>query len=102
MNLENELASYDSQREKILGGLYAVEGQIDKIRLYMKNIHALKHFSFGTWSSRQHVIIKVSAQGKTGSPSALCPSTSRKRLLSPGASCWKDCRGWRLGRLSKK
>lgn len=83
MNLENELASYDSQREKILGGLYAVEGQIDKIRLYMKNIHALKHFSFGTWSSRQHVIIKVSAQGKNGFAECVMSVNQPEASLEP-------------------
>ena len=98
MSLENELASYDSQREKILGRLYTVEGQIDKIRLYMKNIHALKHFSFGTWSSRQHVIIKVSAQGKNGFAACVLSVNPPEASLEP----WSDCRGWRLGRLSKK
>lgn len=63
---------YDRQRNEILDRLYAVKGPVESIRLYLKHIYAMKHFSFGTWSSRQHVIAAVSAGGRLALPSVSC------------------------------
>lgn len=39
---------------------------ITSFKIYLKNIHGVKRFSFGTWTTRQHLILAVSAGGKTG------------------------------------
>lgn len=64
--MSDQLKAYAAQRDEIVARCAATEGRIDSVRLYLKNIFALKHFSYGTWSSRQHVIACVSAMGHTG------------------------------------
>ncbi len=39
---------------------------ITDIKLYKNNVFATKKFSFGTWTSRQHVFISITADGNTG------------------------------------
>ena len=80
---ETELAVYDRQREEILDRLYVVEGKIDSIRLYLKNIFAEKHFSFGTWTSRQHVILAISACGKAGFAESILSTNAPDASLCP-------------------
>ena len=57
---------YDDRRAEILDRLSVIPGRVDSIRLYLKNIYALKRFSCATWTSRQHVIAAVSGAGATG------------------------------------
>ncbi|MEG0305309.1 MAG: hypothetical protein RR576_01925 [Oscillospiraceae bacterium] len=39
---------------------------ITDIKLYKNNVFATKKFSFGTWTSRQHVFVSITAGGVTG------------------------------------
>ena len=40
--------------------------KIEEVELYKYNILAERHFSFGTWTSRQHAFVKIGSQGKLG------------------------------------
>lgn len=40
--------------------------RITEARLYLYQVNATKKFSFGTWTSRQHVIVSIKAGGETG------------------------------------
>ena len=64
--MESELQVYDNCRQTILDRLAGVEGRITSVRLYLKNIYAVKRFSCATWTSRQHVIAAVSGGGAVG------------------------------------
>ncbi len=102
MNFENELASYDSQREEILARLYAIGGQIGSICLYLKNIYAVKHFSFGTWSSRQHVIAEISAEGRTGFAECIMSVNQESASLEPWRKLLKNLPGMDVGKALKE
>lgn len=102
MSLENELASYDSQREEILSGLYAIDGHISSIRLYMKNVHGLKHFSFGTWSSRQHVIAGISANGHTGFAECIMSVNQPESSLKPWKKLLEGLAGLDVGKALRE
>lgn len=52
--------------ESILRNLDGIQEEITGIRIYLKNVYATKRFSFGTWTSRQHLIVAVSAGGASG------------------------------------
>lgn len=82
----NDFAGYDRQKKEILDRLYGIEGKIDSIRLYLKNIYAVKRFSFGTWSSRQHVIIAVSAGDRTGFAESILSINEPEASLNP----WRE------------
>lgn len=43
-----------------------VTDKITEARLYLYQIHATKKFSFGTWTSRQHIFLSMKAGGETG------------------------------------
>lgn len=43
-----------------------INSKITDIKLYKNNVFATKKFSFGTWTSRQHIFISITAQGLTG------------------------------------
>lgn len=43
-----------------------VNAVITEAKLYLYQIHATKKFSFGTWTSRQHIIVAIKAGDKTG------------------------------------
>lgn len=40
--------------------------KIEEVEVYKYNILAERHFSFGTWTSRQHAFVKIGSQGKLG------------------------------------
>lgn len=50
---------------KILENLSNIREVITDITVYKFNIYATKKFSFGTWTSRQHIFVSISAGGKT-------------------------------------
>lgn len=52
--------------QDIILNLDGVMSKVSEITFYKKNIYATKHFSFGTWTSRQHVIVKVEADSEMG------------------------------------
>lgn len=64
--MENDFQKYDSRRNKIIAELAEIKDKISGIRLYLKHIHAMKHFSFGSWRNRQHIIVAIDAEGYTG------------------------------------
>ena len=99
---ETEVAFYDGQKEEILSRLYAVEGKIDSVRLYLKNIFAEKHFSFGTWTSRQHVIISVSACGKTGFAESILSINTPDKSLVPWQEALSCLKGADVGEALKR
>lgn len=99
---ETELAFYDRQKEEILSRLYAMEGKIDSIRLYLKNIFAEKHFSFGTWTSRQHVIISISARGKTGFAESILSINTPGASLAPWQEALSCLKGADVGEALKR
>ncbi len=39
---------------------------LEDITMYLLDVHAERHFSFGTWTSRQHIFIGLFAKGKQG------------------------------------
>ena len=39
---------------------------LENISMYLIDVHAERHFSFGTWTSRQHIFIGLFAKGKQG------------------------------------
>lgn len=51
--MEINLQAYDERRREILDRLSRIPGRVDSIRLYLKNIEAVKRFSCATWTSRQ-------------------------------------------------
>ena len=92
---------YDRQRNEILDRLYAVKGPVESIRLYLKHIYAMKHFSFGTWSSRQHVIAAVSAGGKTGFAECILSVNEPEASLKPWKKLLEDLAGLHVGEALK-
>ena len=92
---------YDRQRDEILDSLYAVKGPVESIRLYLKHIYAMKHFSFGTWSSRQHVIAAVSAGGKTGFAECILSVNEPEASLKPWKKLLEDLAGLHVGEALK-
>ena len=64
--MDLSLQQHEARRKAILDGLAGVPGKVDAVRLYLKNIYAVKRFSCATWTSRQHVIAAVDAAGVTG------------------------------------
>ncbi len=73
-------------KEKILNNLSGVKEKIISINLYLKNIYGVKHFSFGTWSSRQHVIIAIHAGQYTGFAESIFSINTPNASLEP----WKE------------
>lgn len=71
------------KKEEILEGLSHIPGKVESIRLYLKNIYAVKHFSFGSWTSRQHVFVAVTAQGKTGFAESIMSVNQPEATLEP-------------------
>lgn len=71
---------YDARRQEILDRLSGIPGRVGSIRLYLKNIEAVKRFSCATWTSRQHVIAAVSSGENTGFAECIlsvnCPQAS--------------------------
>lgn len=45
---------------------FNINEKITEIKLYKYNVNAIKKFSFGTWTSRQHIIISIKAGDKFG------------------------------------
>lgn len=43
-----------------------VHAVITEIKMYLYQIHAPRKFSFGTWTSRQHIFLSIKAGGETG------------------------------------
>ena len=39
---------------------------IEEVELYKNNVVAERHFSFGTWTSRQHAFVMIKSQGELG------------------------------------
>lgn len=74
-------------KEKILNNLSGVKEKIISINLYLKNIYGVKHFSFGTWSSRQHVIIAIHAGQYKGFAESIFSINTPNASLEP----WKEC-----------
>ena len=70
--MEINLQAYDERRREILDRLSRIPGRVDSIRLYLKNIEAVKRFSCATWTSRQDVIAAVSSGKTPASPSVSC------------------------------
>lgn len=64
--MEGNFRNYDARRDAIVADLTQTKGAIKGIRLYLKHIHAMKHFSFGSWRNRQHIIVAIDADGHTG------------------------------------
>lgn len=60
------MQAYDDCRRTILERLAGVQGRVLSVRLYLKNIYAVKRFSCATWTSRQHVIAAVSSGAAVG------------------------------------
>lgn len=40
--------------------------KIEEVEAYKYNVLAERHFSFGTWTSRQHAFVKIGSQGELG------------------------------------
>lgn len=40
--------------------------KIEEVEVYKYNVLAERHFSFGTWTSRQHAFVKIGSQGELG------------------------------------
>lgn len=47
-------------------GLAGCQAPVESIRLYLIQVEAVKKFSFGTWTSRQHVFFEFCAGGHSG------------------------------------
>ena len=45
----------------IFSSVFASEPNIDDIELYLINVDVQRHFSFGNWNSRQHLMLRVKA-----------------------------------------
>lgn len=101
MNSEKNLSLYDSRRDEILSRLYVIKGPVESIRLYLKHIYALKHFSFGTWSSRQHVIAAVSAGGWTGFAECILSVNEPEASLTPWKTLLEGLAGLDVGEALK-
>lgn len=96
--MENEFAFYENQKKEILDRLYGIEGKIDAVCLYLKNVFALKHFSFGTWSSRQHVIIAISAGGRKGFAESIMSINEPEASLTPWSERLAVLKGMDVGK----
>ena len=55
-----------THEEEIIERISKAEGQLDELRLYLKNIRAEKHFSNAVWTSRQDVILFIQSKGTVG------------------------------------
>lgn len=64
--MTDEMQAYAQKRREILERLSGIPGRVESVRLYLKNIRAVKRFSCATWNSRQHVIAAISGGGHTG------------------------------------
>jgi len=91
--MKRGLSEYDAQRKRLAARLTGTQGMICGVRLYLKHIYAVKHFSFGSWSSRQHVIVAIEAAGKIGfaesilsvnRPDATLDDWKEKAAMLPG------------------
>lgn len=45
---------------------YEATDIITEATLYLHQVHATRKFSFGTWTSRQHVFVSIKAGTETG------------------------------------
>ena len=52
--------------EKLYGSFENLNSKIIKIKLYKYNVEAVRKFSFGTWTSRQHVFISIKTDNNSG------------------------------------
>ena len=43
-----------------------IDNKITRITPYLRNVKTVSQFSFGTWNSRQHMILAIAAGEKTG------------------------------------
>ena len=49
-----------------LESLLCVQPPVDAVEVYLANVDVERHFSFGTWHSRQHVWLRLEADGESG------------------------------------
>lgn len=62
----SDWAFYGEKERRMMVQLEGIQEKITGVRIYLKNIHAKKRFSFGTWTSRQHLIVAVRTDRETG------------------------------------
>ena len=63
METSNGNSAFDENIPQVLCNIHS---PLTEIRLYLKNIYARKCFSFGTWTSRQHLILAIQSNSETG------------------------------------
>ena len=47
--------------KQLLEPFQRIDNKITRITPYLKNIQTVSQFSFGTWNSRQHMILAIEA-----------------------------------------
>ncbi len=52
--------------KQLLESFQYIDNKITRITPYLKNIQTVSQFSFGTWNSRQHMILAIEAGTETG------------------------------------
>ncbi|MDD4849776.1 MAG: hypothetical protein PHO10_03650 [Gemmiger sp.] len=88
---------YAQKRQQILARLVPIEGKITAIRFYLTNVWAEKHFSFGTWTSRQHVIVAIHGAGKQGFAESILSVNMPQASLEPWRAAAESVVGLEMG-----
>lgn len=67
--------------------------KINEIKVYKYNIYAEKHFSFGTWTSRQHAFISISSSSEKGWAENIMSTNNPEIELEKWAECFNELKG---------
>lgn len=81
------MSTIQTYRKEIVDKVSCISGQIDSIRIYLKNVEAIKRFSCATWYNRQHFIVAIESRQEIGFAECLwsidCPNVDLE-----------ECHGW--------
>ena len=56
----------ENTEERVIRELSTLNTNIEEVRLCLKSVEVNQHFSFGTWTSRQHLFLVLRAGNESG------------------------------------
>ena len=56
----------ENTEERVVRELSKLNASIEEVKLCLKSVEVNQHFSFGTWTSRQHLFLVLRAGNESG------------------------------------
>ena len=92
-----DILVYEEEKQSILNRLCDIRGEIVSIRIYLKNVEAVKRFSAETWTSRQHVIVAIESDGHLGFAESIASINNPELDLYPWLDKCSELKGLDVG-----